>query len=151
MENHLNAIISKNLMRIRIARKYTQGQIADALQIKQPSYNKMENGRTRINAEQLWILATFYRVSMEIFFLENAEASDNEITARGHNAELLCQIEELKGKMDSDRLFYDSMLSRLRDLEEKVAQRDEVIESLLAKQSRKAGGSAIALLTDMGF
>lgn len=49
---------------------YSQDRVARELQIKQPSYARMESGRTRISADQLGMLAAFYQVPIHIFFID---------------------------------------------------------------------------------
>src|SRR3546814_1781843 len=66
--NRLNTIISRNLLLIRQERRYSQNDIATVLTIKQPSYNRMESGRTHISADQLALLAEFYRLPVSVFF-----------------------------------------------------------------------------------
>lgn len=70
MRKEFNAIICRNLVKVRMSLKYSQNTIANALHIKQPSYARMESGRTRISADQLGVLANFYNVPVHIFFAD---------------------------------------------------------------------------------
>lgn len=138
MENHLDAIISKNLMKIRVERNYTQLQIANVLRIKQPSYNRIECGRTRVSATHLWVLAAFYDVSLLMFYVENEGDPEDEAVMEEQAEEPLDDTKEPTDHPDDDHLFYySSMLTKLRELEEKMTSRDEIIESLLNERLRK--------------
>jgi len=69
--NHLNAIISRNLLLVRQQRRLSQTEVAAVLRIKQPSYNRMESGKTHISADQLAMLAEFYDLFVAAFFNES--------------------------------------------------------------------------------
>ncbi|MEC3882043.1 helix-turn-helix domain-containing protein [Parapedobacter sp. 10938] len=66
--NRLNTIISRNLLLVRQERRFSQSYIATVLAIKQPSYNRMESGRTHISADQLALLAEFYELPINVFY-----------------------------------------------------------------------------------
>ncbi len=64
----LNTLISKNLIVVRNQKRFSQNEIAAILRIKQPSYNRMESGKTRVSADQLAVLAEFYGLPVDFFF-----------------------------------------------------------------------------------
>ncbi|MFC3197317.1 helix-turn-helix domain-containing protein, partial [Parapedobacter deserti] len=63
--------IRTNLIRFRAEKRYSQREIAQVLSISQPSYNQMETGHTRVAASQLYALANFYGISVQLFYVEN--------------------------------------------------------------------------------
>ena len=58
-------IFQERLMEQRKLNKLTQRQVADHLQIAQPSYIRYENGTSEPNLENLVKLADFFDVSVD--------------------------------------------------------------------------------------
>ena len=79
--NRLNVIISRNLLQIRQQRRFSQSEIATVLAIKQPSYNRMESGKTHISADQLALLAEFYDLPVSVFFEHRPNLADQKLRA----------------------------------------------------------------------
>lgn len=79
--NHLNAIISRNLLLVRQQRRLSQSEIAAVLHIKQPSYNRMESGKTHISADQLAMLAEFYQLPITAFFEVHRKITEQRLRA----------------------------------------------------------------------
>jgi len=82
-EEDVNNIISENLLRLRNEKNYSQKQIAKVLSIKQPSYNRMETGETKLDADKLYRLARFYRVSVTRFFKNQPKVPTTRIPSGG--------------------------------------------------------------------
>jgi len=79
--NRLNTIISRNLLLVRQQRRFSQSDIATVLAIKQPSYNRMESGKTHISADQLALLAEFYELPITAFFETHHSVSNRKLRA----------------------------------------------------------------------
>ena len=75
MEFNLTAVLSANLIRIRLNNKYSQAQIASLLSISQPAYNRIECGVNRISIESLFSLAKFYGVTIDDFLRQDFSLS----------------------------------------------------------------------------
>ena len=58
-------IFQKNIIELRKANKYTQKQVAEVLNITQPSYIRYENGKAEPSLENLVKLADLYDVSID--------------------------------------------------------------------------------------
>lgn len=58
-------IFQKNIIELRKANKYTQKQVAEVLNITQPSYIRYENGKAEPSLENLVKLANLYDVSID--------------------------------------------------------------------------------------
>lgn len=58
-------IFQKNIIELRKANKYTQKQVAEFLNITQPSYIRYENGKAEPSLENLVKLADLYDVSID--------------------------------------------------------------------------------------
>lgn len=70
MEN-LNAIFSKNLIRLRKCRKLTQLELSEKLNYSDRNISKWENGSALPTTETLKELSDFFGVSMDYFFEEH--------------------------------------------------------------------------------
>ncbi len=56
--------LGKKLKLLRLQKNYTQDYVAFCLDISQPAYHKIENGKTNINLKRLEELAALYDVSV---------------------------------------------------------------------------------------
>lgn len=134
METQLKSNVAVNLMRVRVARRCSQREIAAVLSIKQSSYRDIEIGNTQINAVRLAILADFYRIPVQAFF-EKGMATDAAV----YN-------DKETGQRMNERLFYyktliDVYSKRLAELESKLRRRDAKIEALQSMPRRLSGES----------
>lgn len=69
MDKRVNEILTGNLIKMRMKHRYSQRQVASILQIAQPSYNRIESGKTTIKPFFLIRLAEFYCVMIDDFFI----------------------------------------------------------------------------------
>lgn len=108
-KTHIQLLISRNLLRIRTQKRCSQGEIANILRIKQPSYNRIESGRTRISADQLAVLAIYYEISVDYFFKdERDEACKSNLIHDNLNREVLNTIKEIKNKLNNlSEIYYE--------------------------------------------
>lgn len=56
--------IGDKLKQLRLKKNYTQNYVAFCLDITQPAYHKIENGKTIVNLKRLEELAALYNVSV---------------------------------------------------------------------------------------
>ncbi|SEK54669.1 helix-turn-helix domain-containing protein [Parapedobacter koreensis] len=112
MPKRIDAIIRTNLIKFRAAKRYPQRHIALVLSITQPSYNQMETGHTRISASQLYVLAKFYDVAVQLFYVEDAKLNDDYERLSEANKALQEQILNYQTITD----FY---IKRIKELESK--------------------------------
>jgi len=56
--------IGEKLRLLRVKKNFTQDYIAFCLEISQPAYHKIENGKTNISLKQLEELAAIYKISV---------------------------------------------------------------------------------------
>jgi len=56
--------IGEKLRRLRVKKNFTQDYIAFCIGITQPAYHKIENGKTKVNLQQLEEIAAIYDVSI---------------------------------------------------------------------------------------
>ena len=66
-----NEIISKNIKAVRAQRGYTQGQVANMLNISVPTYIKMENQPIELNFVKIKMLAKVLKCSVSDFFVKD--------------------------------------------------------------------------------
>ena len=60
----LRETVAKNLKALREARRFTQGEIAKELSVKQPVYAQYEIGRYEMKYDIMKKLSTFHQVSI---------------------------------------------------------------------------------------
>lgn len=112
-KNLIHKTIITNLIKVRISKRYSQERIADTLDIKQSSYNKMEAGTTRISSEQLGILAVFYQVDICDFYRQNVDFSSARIP-------LVEEYEKIKAELAHQKTYNNILLLRNEELEIKL-------------------------------
>ncbi|SEN74330.1 hypothetical protein SAMN05216436_1216 [bacterium A37T11] len=123
MINKIRQNISSNLVKLRNLNRYSQDQIAAVLSIKQPSYCEMESSVTKIRAEQLYILANFYKISIESFFCDGNDFQS-----------LHCSQDKtlkLESELANSKVINNILIARNLELEDKVKRKDAKIESLI--------------------
>lgn len=133
MKKKLNTIICDNILRLRSLRDFTQNEIANAIGIKQSSYNQIELGKTQVSAFHLNQLAKHYNVSVEDFYdrdskfdraekLRMIEERVRELSAKIINSERDLSFVKERNK---------ELVTRNIELEGNVYRRDNKIESLI--------------------
>lgn len=75
----VNSILTKNLIRLRVQNQFSQRDIAEVLKISQPSYNRIECGKTQLNLTFLYKLAKFYKVMADDFFYSGSVRQYNQL------------------------------------------------------------------------
>lgn len=66
-----NEIISRNIKAVRAQRGYTQGQVADMLNISVPTYIRMENYPLELKLVKIKMLAKVLKCNVSDFLVEN--------------------------------------------------------------------------------
>lgn len=120
----IHKTICTNLLKIRLYKRYSQERIATVLEIKQSSYNKMEGGQTRISSEQLGILAEFYKINVGAFYTTDI---DFNVNVENLSPVLL----KIKEDLENQKLLVNLLVKRNEELEEKVSEKELVIDGLL--------------------
>lgn len=128
MIQNFRKTICDNLARIRVARRYSQREIATVLSVKQPSYRSMELGTTQISAVHLATLAEFYKVPVQHFY-------QNGMVLHGPAAPPEEEIERMREQVQNGKVVLDIYAKRIEELEAKVKRRDAKIDLLLAKST----------------
>lgn len=64
----MDKLINKRVRILRIARKFSQSQVAKALNISTQQVTKYENGLNRISASRLFMIAKMFKVDIAYFF-----------------------------------------------------------------------------------
>ncbi|TYR36355.1 helix-turn-helix domain-containing protein [Sphingobacterium phlebotomi] len=113
-------------MKIRIGKRYSQEHIASVLDIKQPSYHKMEGGLTRISGEQLGVLAEFYKVNICFFYREVVDSNSDE----GNLPRDMLKINE---DLTNQKLLVSLLVKQNEELEQKIRDKDLMIDRLLSE------------------
>lgn len=128
MSTEQNTILTKNLIRIRSEKRFSQREISAILGISQPSYNRVEAGTASMNAERLHLLAEFYMMQMDDFFSESPGTS--------YSAALLKQkIFSLENKIKDIETINNILQKRNSELEEKLKRKDKKIDALMKENS----------------
>lgn len=66
-----NEVISRNIKAVRAQRGYTQGQMADMLNVSVPTYIKMENQPIELKLAKIKMLAKVLKCSVSDFLVED--------------------------------------------------------------------------------
>ncbi len=69
-QEQINALIAKNLRKLRLERGYSLQQLGDVLNCSNQQYSLFELNKNRIYASQLSLIAHFYGVELSSFFQE---------------------------------------------------------------------------------
>lgn len=69
--NQVNENIGKNVRLLRLAKKLTQEQLAEAIGLERKSITAIETGRTFISCEVLVNLSNFFNVEPAFFLKQN--------------------------------------------------------------------------------
>ncbi|MFC7526929.1 helix-turn-helix domain-containing protein [Parapedobacter sp. GCM10030251] len=129
MNNRLKQTICDNLLKIRKARRLSQQELAEVLNMTQPSYRELEIGVRTINAVQLGEIAKFFRIPVNHFYLEGLDPRAE------HNTDEV-YLEQLKEQLEVYRLTLRIHISRNEELEAKLKRKDRKIDELLTKAAK---------------
>ena len=129
MINQLKKTICDNLLRIRKAQRFSQQNLADVLNITQPSYRDLEMGQRTISAVQLGLVADFYRIPVDFFYRPDADPRVNFLEETGSLARLREQLEICRA---ASRIH----VARNEELEAKVKRKDRKIDELLDRMPK---------------
>lgn len=103
MDNVNYKLIGQQLKRLRTARKISQLQLADALNISLQHVSNIETAHTRISLSRLVALTEYFRVPMS-YFLYNNEDNSSDILQQ-QVAELLANCSQSTAQNLIDALF----------------------------------------------
>lgn len=67
-QEKVNALISKNLRKMRIERGVSLQKIGDLLEVSNQYISLLESNKNRIFAAQLAVLADYYKVDVSFFY-----------------------------------------------------------------------------------
>ena len=70
-QEKVNALISKNLRKMRIERGDSLQKIGDLLEVSNQYISLLESNKNRIFAAQLAVLADYYNVDIDFFYKDN--------------------------------------------------------------------------------
>lgn len=128
----------KRMKELRLARGFTQEQVAEALFMDQPAYSKMEHGYRKPTAEDLERFCGFMGVSVQALLDGTALAAlhrGNSLSGNG---------KAYDGPAPVDEQYYRDLLERKdRQLEESqslLRSMLEVMKDALDQLRKRAGG-----------
>ncbi|MEO5891646.1 MAG: helix-turn-helix transcriptional regulator [Ferruginibacter sp.] len=101
---------SDTLRFLRIAQNLKQKTIADILDMSQPNYSNLENGKTKLNNEIAEKLAGYYRVSKDALLSDKQPLVDQ--TIEGHNK----YINNTPQYFETNKELLDPILERMEIL-----------------------------------
>jgi transcriptional regulator with XRE-family HTH domain len=134
-------MIHERMKKLRLARGYTQEQVAEAMYMEQPTYCKMERGYRKPTAEELEWFCTFMGVTVQSLLDGTAVAS--LVQRNGHQGNGKAH----DGPMPIDEQYYRDLLERKdRQLEESHSLMRSMLDVLkstldqLRKRTRGGGG-----------
>jgi transcriptional regulator with XRE-family HTH domain len=67
-QKHINAFISKNLIRLRAEKGFSLQKVGDFIEVSNQQISLFEKDKNRISAAQLYILAQKFEVDIDEFF-----------------------------------------------------------------------------------
>lgn len=125
MINRLKQTICDNLLKTRKARRFSQQELAEVLEMTQPSYRELEIGARTINAVQLGMIADFLRIPVNHFYREDLDPQAEHYTDEVHLGQLKEQLEVYRSTL---RIH----INRNEELEAKLKSKDRKIEETLS-------------------
>ena len=118
-----NAFIKENIKKVRMARKFTQEEIADKLGISVTAYRDFENGETAIVNKRVIRLADLLETSAEELVLGYKPCRDETQVVEDMERAYGNQINTLEQRITDQNKVISS-------LEETVASKNEIIKML---------------------
>lgn len=132
---------SDTLRFLRTIQNVKQKTIADILQMSQPNYSNLENGKTRLDSIKAEKLAAFYKVSKEVFFIEKQQIPSHALNGLAHNTNLNHQyLETNKELLDPILERMEIMLNLLADEKEELAKERQQLSLVFERLADKFSG-----------
>ena len=132
---------SDTLRFLRTIQNVKQKTIADILQMSQPNYSNLENGKTRINSITAEKLAAFYKVSKDVFFNDKQQSPRHGLNGLTQNANVNFQyFETNKELLDPILERMEIMLNLLADEKEELAKERQQLSLVFEKLADKFSG-----------
>jgi len=67
-ESEANALIVKQLKKFRKYKNISQGEIGSVIEVSNQQYSKIETGKNRIFAGQLFLISKHYHIDISCFY-----------------------------------------------------------------------------------
>jgi transcriptional regulator with XRE-family HTH domain len=119
--------------KIRELRNFSQDYVADKLSLSQSYYSDLENGKKPVSEDKLNQIAKIFEVEPEIIKEFNDHVIFNSCAQSGYintnNINPLDQVIELYTKLTH------SKDERIKDLQNIIKEKNEIIENLKSKKS----------------
>ena len=130
--------VAHNMKQKRLKEGFSQKQIADVIDVSIQQIQKYENGVNRISSSTLFLLATFFKVPLEEFYLDvllpdEVESIEWCTTIKKDIANNLIKIRKLF-KMTHDELAHKLNISKDQVINYEKAN-DEIPGSIIHKLS----------------
>ncbi len=89
--------LGKRLCELRKARNMSQAEVAEALRVSRPKYNRMENGENDPSLVELNRLALLFQTTVSELV---AEEEEEDVVSFGRNADDSQEIQYINGVID---------------------------------------------------
>lgn len=129
---------SEILRFFRVAKNLKQKTIADLLEMSQPNYSDLENGKTKINKNEAEKLAAFFGVSPEIFIdkkqiVYNRDISGDENAGTIQNTNIEQPIESNKKVLHPVLDKMEELLRLFEEEKKELAKEHKLLLSIFEK------------------
>jgi transcriptional regulator with XRE-family HTH domain len=129
---------SETLRFLRTAQNLKQKTVADILEMSQPNYSNLENGKTRLNNSIAEKLAGYYGVNKEVFLTARQSLIQHTISEHGKSIYDSAQyFETNKELLDPILDRMEILLNLLADEKEELAferkQLSDVLEKIMSR------------------
>lgn len=131
---------SETLRFLRIAQNLKQKTVADILDMSQPNYSNLENGKTRLNNSIAEKLAGYYGVSKEVFLTARQSLMQHTISEHGKTVnDSAHYFETNKDLLDPILDRIEILLNLLADEKEELALERKQLSEILERVINKFG------------
>lgn len=100
--NEIDYYIGKNLRALRAQRGFSQGDLANVLNVTFQQIQKYELGTNRLSAASLYKLALHFKVSIDSFFVGRGDTPDKGVSAPEKLSADLRKITDMWQKIDDE-------------------------------------------------
>lgn len=113
-------LCARKIKNLREFHNFTQGYVADELEMSQNAYSSLENGNTRITIDRIVSLAKLYNISPSELIQETVNETSVKHIQRNHNSihsnfpPVLSELEKLMYEQTINRL--EANIEKLYDL-----------------------------------
>lgn len=127
-------IAAQHIKDLRLDHNYSQSHLAHELNVSQKTYSNLENGKSKISLEQLYLLAAVYNIEVTAFIGQISQTDTktvDAITAANTNI----TGAELYDGVNSNLPFelINQLKARINDLQKLINSKDERIKLLYDK------------------